>query len=108
MLPASVTTMDYLSRVEELIREKIYRVLHREVPHKILQRNRQLELVRGEQSSVMMIHQDLLVRTKSHLKLLHSGQLHRIQEAALPELRLLFGCEVLLTLNAKLISRNQR
>lgn len=106
----SVTTMDYKARVEEMIREKVYRILHREVPHKILQRNRQLELIKGDstESSVMMIHQDLLVRTKSHLKLLQSGQLQRIQEAAAPELKTLFGCEVLLTLNAKLISRNRR
>ena len=119
-----VTPMDYPHRVQEILREKVYRVLHREVPHQIEQRNRQLELVRGDSSasttdsssstttnSVMLIQQDLLVRTKSHLNLLQKGSgmnLQRIHDAAVPELRRLFDCEVLLTLSAKLISRNRR
>jgi GTPase len=109
-----VTPMDHQARVEEIIREKLYRQLHREVPHQILQRNRQCELIRGDDgndSSVLVIHQDLLVRTKAHLTLLQKsggGNLQRIHDAAVFELRRLFQCEVLLTLTAKLISRNRR
>jgi GTP-binding protein Era len=116
LLPSAhqVTPMDYKARVEEIIREKIYRTLHRELPHQIKQRNRQLELIRGDspQSSIMMIQQDLMVYTKSHQNLLHnshkSGNLQRIHDTALPELRQLFQCEVLLSLNVKLIKRNRR
>lgn len=126
-----VTPLDLQSRLEEIIREKVYRTLHREVPHQIQQRNRQLELIRGDapamlttdseddtslvsppsNNSVMMIQQDLLVRSKSHLNLLQKSSgmnLQRIHDSAVPELRRLFQCEVLLTLTAKLISRNQR
>ena len=132
-----VTALDYPGRVEEIIREKIYRTLHREVPHQIQQRNRQLELVRGDTSekdtsppsseddnatpksisggssnnNVVLIQQDLLVRSKSHLNLLQKSSgmnLQRIHDAAVPELRKLFQCEVFLTLNGKLVSRNRR
>eukprot|EP00797_Seminavis_robusta_P012225 Sro1947_g307140.2 (186) ;mRNA; f:10427-10984 len=109
-----VTPMDYAARVEEIIREKLYRQLHREVPHQILQRNRQCELVRNDTDStggVLVIHQDLLVRTKAHLQLLQKSggtNLLRIHDAAVPELRRLFQCEVLLTLTAKLITKNRR
>ena len=146
-----LTPMDYKARVEEIIREKIYRRLHREVPHQIRQHNRQLELIRGDggedktdgddasdnednkntndlsslghnktkgtstsstkNNNVILIHQDLLVRSKSHLNLLqkNSGMnLQQIHDAAVPELRLLFQCEVFLTLSAKLVSRNRR
>jgi len=109
-----VTPLDYQARIEEIIREKVYRTLHREVPHQIQQRNRQLELIRGEtdsNSTVMLIQQDLLVRSKSHLALLQKGSganLQRIHDTAVPELRRLFQCEVLLTLSAKLINRNRR
>jgi GTPase len=109
-----VTPMDHRARVEEIIREKLYRQLHREVPHQILQRNRQCEIIRGDEGTandVLVIQQDLLVRTKAHLNLLQKsggGNLQRIHDAAVPELRRLFQCEVLLTLTAKLISRNRR
>jgi GTP-binding protein Era len=115
LLPSAhqVTPMDYKARVEEIIREKIYRTLHREVPYQITQRNRQLELVRGEtnETSVLIIQQDLQVYTRSHMNLLlksGSGNLQRIQDAAISELRHLFQCEVLLTLSVKLLKRNQR
>lgn len=136
-----VTPLDYPARVEEIIREKVYRTLHREVPHQIQQRNRQLELVRGDtpdkdasssssssledtatpptppggssssNNNVVLIQQDLLVRSKSHLNLLQKSSgmnLQRIHDAAVPELRKLFQCEVFLTLNGKLVSRNRR
>jgi len=100
------TTMDPEDQVQELIREKIYRCLHREVPHSIRQVNRLFRrLPHG-----IIIHQDLVVFKKSHQKLVHgtAGRtLQRIQDSATRDLTKLFGCDVLLHLNVKLNKSKQ-
>mmetsp|Transcript_21712 Transcript_21712/g.51147 ORF Transcript_21712/g.51147 Transcript_21712/m.51147 type:complete len:448 (-) Transcript_21712:512-1855(-) len=108
-----------LEQVEEIIREKIYRCLHREVPHHVQQTNRVFKLkqdqppdhdVRADMGDLLQIHQDLIVRTKSHHRLvLGSGgkTLQRIQTTASKDLRELFGCEVDLLLSVKLKKTNQ-
>lgn len=100
------TTMDPEEQVQELIREKIYRCLHREVPHSIRQVNRLFRrLPHG-----IIIHQDLVVFKKSHQNLVHGSTgrtLQRIQDSATRDLTKLFGCDVLLHLNVKLNKSKQ-
>jgi GTPase len=101
------TSLTPLEQVEEIIREKIYRCCHREVPHSVQQVNRLFRKVpRG-----MVIHQDLVVFTKSHQKLVTgtAGRtLQRIQETTTKDLRILFGCDVALQLHVKLSKSKQR
>jgi GTP-binding protein Era len=84
--PGQVTSMSIAERVEEIIREKIYRCLHKEVPHSVRQMNRLLQQGRtGDGKLVLRVDQVLLVRTKSHLRLVmgRSGMtLKRIEETA--------------------------
>lgn len=105
--PGQCTTMEPEEQVQELIREKIYRCLHREVPHSIRQVNRLFRrLPQG-----IIIHQDLVVFTKSHQKLVHGSAgrtLQRIQDSATRDLTKLFGCDVLLHLNVKLNKSKQQ
>jgi GTP-binding protein Era len=92
-------------RVEEVIREKIYRCLHREVPHHVQQINRVFRKVEKEGQELLIIEQDLVVHTKSHQKLVRgsSGKtLQRIQETAQRDLERVFGSRVLLTCHVKL------
>ena len=108
-----------LEQVEEIIREKIYRCLHREVPHHVQQTNRMFNFKqdqssdhngRADMGNLLQIHQDLIVRTRSHHRLvLGSGgrTLERIQSTARKDLRELFGCEVDLLLSVKLKKTNQ-
>jgi GTP-binding protein Era len=99
--PGQSTTLTPLEQVEELIREKLYRCLHREVPHSIRQENRMFrEVPQG-----MIIHQDLVVFSKSHKKLVMGGAgntLQRIEDGAVRDLKKLFGCEVALRLHVKI------
>jgi GTP-binding protein Era len=77
--PGQVTSLSDEERVQELIREKIYRCL--------------------------IIHQDLVVFTKSHQKLvMGSGgrTLERIQDTAVRDLKEMFGCNVVLRLHVTL------
>ena len=88
--PGQKTAMSLAERVEELIREKLYRTLHREVPHSITQINRVLQKGRMKDginagNIVLRIDQDLVVKTKSHYKLVmgRGGMtLKRIHETA--------------------------
>lgn len=104
------TAMSLAERVEELIREKLYRNLHREVPHSITQINRVLRKGRKKDGSIALrIDQDLVVKTKSHYKLVtgRGGMtLKRIHEAARRDLLKTLGVEgyddVFLNLNVKL------
>lgn len=101
--------------VEEILREKIYRCLHREVPHNVSQQNKMFHYStlgkseEGEDKRILHIGQDLVVRTKSHQKLvLGTGgkTLQRIKETALKDLEQVFDCEVDLELNVKFTKSN--
>jgi len=99
--PGKATNMTTLEQVQEVIREKIYRSCHREVPHCVQQINR---MFRKIPKKGVIIHQDLVVFTKSHQKLvLGTGgrTLERIKESALVDLRKMFGCDVSLHLHVK-------
>jgi GTP-binding protein Era len=104
-LPADqVTHMSPLERVEEILREKIYRCLHKEVPHHVQQANRTFQMLQGDYK-MLRVDQDLVVSTKSHHKLVlgQGGKtLGRIQEAAKRDLERLFECPVMLNLQVKL------
>ena len=110
----SSTMMSPVEQVEEILREKIYRCLHREVPHAVLQQNRMFKMMeqkagKSSRSKVLCIHQDLVVRTKSHKKLvLGSGgkTLERIRSTALGDLEDAFDCRVELTLNVTVNKSN--
>jgi GTP-binding protein Era len=103
-LPAGqATDLAPLERVQETIREKIYRCLHREVPHSITQVNRMFHRV----PDGLVIHQELVVFTKSHQKLV-LGVLERIQESGTRDLRKVFDCNVTLQLRVKLNKSKQR
>lgn len=106
LLPAGqVTQMSPVERVEEVLREKIYRCLHREVPHHVQQVNRTFQMISyGNSQQVLRIEQDLVVRTKSHQRLVmgKGGQtLQRIQQTAKVDLERIFECPVMLHLQVK-------
>ena len=123
--PDSKSGMAPIEQVEEIIREKIYRCLHREVPHCVQQQNRMFRLIEPTKKSkygssnvdgghnndnILRIHQDLVVTTKSHQKLvLGSGgkTLERIRLTALTDLEEAFECEVDLNLNVRISKLNQ-
>jgi GTP-binding protein Era len=99
-------------RVEEVIREKIYRCLHREVPYKIRQNNRLFQVKNDKTGKPgLLIHQDLIVRSKSHQELVFGGEgktLERIRETATRDLKTMFKCEVVLHLHVKMLKKTQR
>jgi len=108
----SSTMMSPVEQLEEIIREKIYRCLHREVPHAVLQQNRMFKLIEPPERKerLLIIHQDLVVRTKSHQKLvMGSGgkTLERIRSTALDDLEEAFDCEVELEMNVRINKSNQ-
>jgi len=106
--PGRATNMTTLEQVQEIIREKIYRSCHREVPHAVQQVNR---IYRRIPNKGVVIHQDLVVFTKSHQKLVlgSSGRtLKRIEESARKDLRKMFGCDVALQLHVKFSKSKQR
>eukprot|EP00531_Pseudo-nitzschia_arenysensis_P010527 CAMPEP_0116149200 /NCGR_PEP_ID=MMETSP0329-20121206/18796_1 /TAXON_ID=697910 /ORGANISM="Pseudo-nitzschia arenysensis, Strain B593" /LENGTH=413 /DNA_ID=CAMNT_0003645449 /DNA_START=54 /DNA_END=1295 /DNA_ORIENTATION=+ len=106
--PGKATNMTTLEQVQEIIREKIYRSCHREVPHAVQQVNR---IFRKIPNKGVVIHQDLVVFTKSHQKLVlgSSGRtLKRIEESARNDLRKMFGCDVALQLHVKYSKSKQR
>jgi GTP-binding protein Era len=101
--------------VEEILREKIYRCLHREVPHNVSQQNKMFRYSTvksddGEDKRILHIGQDLVVRTKSHQKLVigtGGKTLQRIKETALKDLEQVFDCVVDLELNVKFTKSTQ-
>jgi GTP-binding protein Era len=99
-------------RVEEVIREKIYRCLHREVPYAIRQNNRLFQVVKDKSGKPgLLIHQDLIVRSKSHQELVFGGEgktLERIRETAERDMKTMFKCEVVLQLHVKMLKKRQR
>lgn len=109
----STTGMSPIEQVEEIIREKIYRCLHREVPHSVMQQNRMFRMIEPESDAsdgkLLRIHQDLIVRTKSHQRLvLGAGgkTLERIRSTALRDLEEAFKCEVDLNIDVKVNTSN--
>lgn len=68
-----------VERVEEVIREKIYRTLHQELPHVIQQVNR---LFVERQGGIIEIQQDIVVTTKSHYTIVSGRNLATIQQMA--------------------------
>jgi GTP-binding protein Era len=104
------TAMSLAERVEEIIREKLYRTLHREVPHAITQRNRVLRKGKLKDGRIALrIDQDLVAKTKSHYKLVmgRGGMtLKRIHQTArrdlLKSLRSEGYEEIILNLHVKL------
>ncbi len=118
--PESGSAMSPLEQIEEILREKIYRCLHREVPHSVQQQNRLLRLDKldksgsseGKEASggILRVRQDLIVKTKSHQRLvLGSGgkTLERIRTTALKDLETAFQCQVDLTLHVRVSKSNQ-
>lgn len=106
-----VTSLAPVERVEELLREKLYRCLHREVPHQVEQVNRIFEFIETDNGKVLRVDQDLVVRTKSHKKLVTGTggkTLQRIQQTARPDLERMFECPVLLHLHVKLTKSKHR
>ena len=101
--------MSTVEIVEEILREKIYRCLHREVPHNVTQQNKLFRYSSsksedGNEKRILYISQDLVVRTKSHQRLvLGTGgkTLERIKSTALKDLEDVFDCKVDLELNVK-------
>ena len=102
----NVTDLTPQERTVEIIREKLYRCLHREVPHHITQVNRLFrKLPEG-----WVIHQELIVSTKSHQRLVlgNGGRtLKRIEETSMRDLQKAFKCPVSLQLRVKLSKGKQ-
>lgn len=113
--PEQKTTMTLTERIEELIREKVYRCLHREVPHSITQVNRVLKEGRTRDGkNALRIDQDLIVKTKSHYNLVmgRGGMtLRRIEDTARRDLLNVLSTEgfddIFLTLHVKLSKSKQ-
>jgi GTP-binding protein Era len=78
------TILSPVERIEEVIREKIYRTLHREIPHQVHQVNRML---RERQGGILEIQQDIVVRTKSHHSIVAGRNLATIQQLAQRDLQ---------------------
>lgn len=100
--------MSSVEIVEEILREKIYRCLHKEVPHNVTQQNKFFRYSSSKsedgEKRALYIAQDLVVRTKSHQRLvLGTGgkTLERIKSTALKDLEKVFDCKVDLDLNVK-------
>ena len=108
--PEHVTSMSLAERIEEIIREKLYRCLHKEVPHNIRQVNRFLRKgMTRDGKMVLRVDQELVVRTKSHLKLVlgrNRMTLQRIKQTAkrdlIKNLRVDGIDDVLLNIHVKL------
>jgi GTPase len=112
--PGQSTTMLPEELAEEIIREKIYRCLHKEVPYQIRQQNRLFQVVKDDDATgkhCLSIQQDLIVESKSHQELVHgrgNQTLERIRETAERQMQKSFGCKVTLHLHVKLAKSKQR
>lgn len=95
------TIMTPLERVEEVIREKIYRTLHQEIPHAVRQVNRGYVQRAG---GIVEIQQDLVVKSKSHYSIIAGRSLATIQQTAQRELEksVFTDMKVVLRLHLKL------
>ena len=119
--PRSPTGMSPLEQLEEIIREKLYRCLHREVPHCVRQQNRMFRTRKPDHrkpnsddeeggGQELIVHQDLIVQTKSHQRLVTGSggkTLERIRSTAQRDLEENFACPVDLQLHVKVSKLNQ-
>jgi len=73
-------------RVEEIIREKLYRYLHKEIPHQIRQKNRLFQKITDNNNQdklekrILLIHQDLYVQNNSQVKIVRGKRQLTIQK----------------------------
>lgn len=112
--PGKTIAMSLAERVEEIIREKIYRSLHREIPHSVTQVNRALKKMKAKDGRIVLrIDQDLVVRTKSHYNIVNGRgrmTLKRIHDAAKRDLLKILRSEgyddIALNLHVKLSTSN--
>lgn len=102
-------------RIAEVIREKIYRVLHKELPYAVDQETKVLKKginVEDGSTAMFLIHQDLIVYTKSHATIVRGKKnqnLERIRDSAIRDLQKVFGAKVTLNLEVKMKkSKNER
>jgi GTPase len=106
--------VDMLAQPEEqayeIIREKLYRTLHKEVPHHVNQVNRAFQQVIDPKTGEpgLLISQILIVQSKSHLQLLKGRNLSVILETAQRDLVKNFQCPVELQLSVKLAKSSER
>ncbi|GKY97629.1 hypothetical protein MPSEU_000721300 [Mayamaea pseudoterrestris] len=111
--PEHSTSLTEEERVEEIVREKLYRCLHKEVPYSISQRNLLFE-VRNDSATKkpgLLIHQEIIVKSRSHQELVFGAggrTLERIRETAERDLAAIFTCRVVLQLNIKLMSKSKQ
>lgn len=111
--PGMSTLLEPEERAEEIIREKLYRCLHKEIPYNILQSSRLFQVSKSELNGELCvrIEQDLIVKTKSHQAIVNGRgyqTLSRIRESAQRDLQKLFGCKVKLSLYVKLLKSKNR
>jgi GTP-binding protein Era len=111
--PEQSTSLTEEERVEEIVREKLYRCLHKEVPYSIAQRNLLFQVRKDSATGKpgLLVHQEIVVKTKSHQDLVFgsSGRtLERIRETAERDLAAIFGCRVVLQLQVKLLNKSRQ
>jgi GTPase len=104
--PGSVTNLQPEEQMEEIIREKIYRCLHKELPYQIRQRNRVFKVTKDKDSDKLglYVEQDLLVASRTHQQLVRgrgNQTLERIRETAEFTLKVMFKCDVTLKLEVR-------
>jgi GTPase len=99
--PGEVSVLTPLQRLEEIVREKVYRTLHREVPHCVQQMNRSIIHREG---GIVEIQHYLVVKSKSHYALIKGRNLASIQQASRRDIEesLFPGKVVVLDLQLKL------
>lgn len=111
--PGTATNSLPEEQSEEIIREKIYRCLHKELPYQIEQKNRVFRVVKNPESGKLGLHieQDLIVASKSHQELVRgrgNRTLERIRESAEFSMKTMFRCDVTLKLEVRFQkSKNQ-
>lgn len=100
-------------RVEEVVREKIYRCLHQELPYQLRQSNRLFRVLPPSAAGgkhTVLIQQDILVRKKSHREVVRgrgNKTLEHIRNLATRQLEHIFGCKVDLHLHVKFMRSKQ-
>ena len=116
-----VTELTPLERATEIIREKVFRCVHREVPHHIKMVNRLFKVYKrksqsssagsssdDEEQIERMLHmeQDMIVKSKSHARILQGknmSAIRRIESAAQKDMEEVLGMKVNLRLHIRLM-----
>jgi GTPase len=110
--PGLSSNMQPEERAEEIIREKLYRCLHKELPYQIRQQNRIFKVIKDDTGKLgLLIEQELIVQTKSHQELIRgrgNQTLERIRESAEFAMKNAFGCTVTLTLQVRQSKSNSQ